>query len=109
MRYLSSKECQAQGDKICSPYPCYGYAIITPRIIRDLSEIQGLKAEIRYSPMDENNNYIEDGRKLTMASPGVPFHAGLEYPELTIEPGEPCQELRKFTKALVDKATLIMK
>ena len=109
MRYLTEDECHNRGLKVCRSEEDYrGYAELTPHLVKKIAGEEDVNADIVYSPMDEHGDYIMDGRQLTTASPGIPMHAGLIFPDISFVEGEACpMKVRKFAKKLSQSVIVI--
>lgn len=66
-----------------------------------------LRADVICSPIDENNNYIENISKVTTDNLGLPMHADLRYSEPIPQKGIPATKHRKYAQELLKLSTFL--
>ena len=77
-----------------------GLAVVNNLMIDKINSIGGIKANIKGTPLDKENQYIEASKKVYKCDKGKPYHADLIF-EKPVPDGEPATEHRKYADELV--------
>ena len=99
-KYATDDFCKKHGKSLQIRENTYcGLVVFRTACIKVINQLQGLQAETKATPMDENHEYIR-GRAVFVNEKGLPMHADLLYQQ-RIEKGEIQTKFRLYANELL--------
>jgi len=102
LKYTDLKSCKQHAKNLDIPSnQYYGLAALKKNHIEQMnSEQVGIEANIVYSPIDSDNNYMDKSIDVYTNTPGIPMHADIVYSQ-EMKKGEVNTPFRKYAKGLI--------